>query len=72
MNANFDQLCHIPNINARSSQWNNGKMKIAYNSAYVQKETFSFTFAQHAFIVYFYHAKQVHIRQRSIVDICRR
>ena len=29
-------------------------MKIAYNSAYVQIETFNFTFAQQAFIVHFY------------------
>jgi len=29
-------------------------MKIAYNSAYVQRETFNFTFAQQATIVYFY------------------
>jgi len=28
------------------------KMKIAYNSAYVQTETFNFTFAQQANIVY--------------------
>jgi len=28
------------------------KMKIAYNSAYVQRETFNFTFAQQAIIVY--------------------
>jgi len=31
-------------INAQSSNCNNGKMKIAYNSAYVQIETFNFTF----------------------------
>jgi len=30
------------------------KMKIASNSAYVQIETFNFTFAHHAFIAYFY------------------
>ena len=29
-------------------------MKIAYNSAYVQIETFNFTFTQQAIIVYFY------------------
>jgi len=29
-------------------------MKIAYNSAYVKIETFNFTFAQQAVIVYFY------------------
>jgi len=34
------------------------KMKIAYNSAYVQIETFNFTFAQQTFIVYFYCTKQ--------------
>jgi len=28
-------------------------MKIAYNSAYVQIETFNFTYAQQTFIVYF-------------------
>jgi len=39
-------------INAQSSHWNNGKMKIAYNSAYVQIETFNFTFTQHIIIVY--------------------
>ena len=30
-------------------------MKIAYNSAYVQVDTFSFPFAQKAIIVYVYH-----------------
>jgi len=39
-------------IHTQSSHWNNGKMKIAYNSAYVQIETFNFTFAQKAIIVY--------------------
>ena len=29
-------------------------MKISYNSAYVQIETFNFTFAQQAVMVYFY------------------
>jgi len=29
-------------------------MKIDYNSAYIQKETFNLTFAQQAVIVYFY------------------
>jgi len=29
-------------------------MKISYNSAYVQIETFNFTFAQQAIIVYVY------------------
>ena len=29
-------------------------MKIAYNSAYVHIETFTFTFAQQVFIEYFY------------------
>jgi len=33
-------------------------MKIAYNSAYVQIETFNFTFAQQAFIVSFKCAKK--------------
>jgi len=31
----------------------------AYNSSYIQIETFNFTFAQQAFIVYFYRAKPV-------------
>jgi len=39
-------------IHAQSSNWNNGKMKIAYNSAYVQTETFNSTFAQQAIIMY--------------------
>jgi len=39
-------------------------MKIVYNSAYVQIETFNFTFTQQAVIVYFYCAKQAHIWQR--------
>jgi len=39
-------------------------MKIEYNSADVLIETFNFTFAQQAVIVYFYRAKQVHTRQR--------
>jgi len=34
--------------------WNNGKMKITYNSAYVQIEMFNCTFAQQAIIVYGY------------------
>jgi len=41
-------------IHAKSSHRNSGKMKIAYNSAYVQIETFSFAFAQQAIIVYVY------------------
>jgi len=41
-------------INAQSSQWNNGKMKITYNFAYLHTETFNFSFAQEAFIVYFF------------------
>jgi len=41
-------------INAKRSHWNNGKVNIAYNSAYVQIETCSFTFIQQALIVYFY------------------
>jgi len=39
-------------INVQSSHWNNGKMKIVYNSAYVQIETFNFTFNPQAIIVY--------------------
>jgi len=39
-------------INAQSSNWNNGKMKIAYNSAYVQTETFNCTLTPQAIIVY--------------------
>ena len=38
-------------INPQSYHWNNGKMKIAYNSAYVQTETLNFT--QQAVVVYF-------------------
>jgi len=41
-------------IYAQSSRWNNGKMKIAYNSAYIQIETFNFTFALQAIVVYVY------------------
>jgi len=41
-------------INPQSSHWNNGKMKIAYNSAYVQLETVNFTFNRQAIIVHFY------------------
>jgi len=41
-------------INPQSSHRNNGKIKIAYNSANIQIETFNFTFAQQAIIVYFY------------------
>jgi len=51
-------------FNPKSSHWNNGKMKIAHNSAYVQIETFHFTFTEQAVIVYFNHAKQVHTRQQ--------
>ena len=41
-------------INPQSSDWNNIKMNTAYNSAYIQIETFNLTFAQQAVIVYFY------------------
>ena len=41
-------------IHTQSSHWNNEKMKIAYNSAYIHIETFNFTFAQQAIIVYVY------------------
>ena len=41
------------NINPQSSYWSNVKMKIAYNSAYIQTETLNFTFARQAVIVYF-------------------
>jgi len=44
----------IGDINPLSSHWNNEEMKIAYNSAYIQIETFNFTFAQQAVIMYFY------------------
>jgi len=37
---------------AQSSHWNNGKTKIAYNSAYAQTEMFNFTLAQQDLIVY--------------------
>ena len=40
-------------INPQSSHWNNGKMKIFYNPAYVQRETLNFIFARRAVIVYF-------------------
>ena len=45
-------------------------MKIAYNSAHVQIETFNFTFTQQAIIVYFYHAKQAHSQQRRHSEQC--
>jgi len=35
-------------INIHSSHWNNEKMKIVYNSPYVEIETFNFTFAPQA------------------------
>ena len=38
-------------INPQSSHWNNGKMKIACNSAYVKTETLNFTFARQVIIV---------------------
>jgi len=41
-------------ISSQSSNWNNGKMKIACNSVYIQTETLTFTFAQQTVIVYFY------------------
>jgi len=43
-------------INSQSSHWNNGKMKmkIAYNSACAQTETFNFTFVQQAVHMYFF------------------
>jgi len=41
-------------INPQSSHWNNRKMKIAHNSAYVQMEAVNFTFALQAVIVYFF------------------
>jgi len=42
----------IGDIYAQSSHWNSWWMKIAYNSAYVQIEMFTFTFAEQAIIVY--------------------
>ena len=45
--------CATGDINPKSSHWNNGKMKIAYNSAYIQVETVNFTITLHAVIVYF-------------------
>jgi len=49
------EICPLTrDINPQSSQWNSRKMNIAYNSAYVQIETFNFTFAQQAVVVYFY------------------
>jgi len=41
-------------INPLTSHWNNGKMKIACNSAYIQTETLNFIFAWQTLIVYFY------------------
>jgi len=41
-------------INPQSFHWNNGKMKIACNSACVHTQTLSFTVARQAIIVYFY------------------
>jgi len=41
-------------INPQSAYWNNGKMKTAYNSTYLETETLNFTFAWQAVIVYFY------------------
>jgi len=38
-------------INPESSHWNSGKMKIAYNSACFQAETFNFIFAQQPLLV---------------------
>jgi len=50
------EICPFPNwrYKPQCSHWNNGKMKIACNSAYVQTETLNFTFARQAIIVYFY------------------
>jgi len=47
-------------INSHSSHWNNGKMTIAYNCAYIQIETLNCTFAQQAVIVYFYLCSNFH------------
>jgi len=41
-------------IHDQSSHQNNGQMKTAYNFAYVQVETFIFTFTQQAIIVNVY------------------
>jgi len=59
------QICSSTNwrFNAQSSHCSNGKMKIACNSAYIQIETFNFTFAQQSFIVYFKCTKQACSRQ---------
>ena len=46
-------------INPQSSQWNNGKTKIAYNSTYVQIEIFNFTFGQQSIIVYVYRCSNI-------------
>jgi len=43
-------------------------MKIAYNSAYIQIETFNLTFAQQAFIVYFYRAKQAPMHGNDVTS----
>jgi len=51
-------------INPQSSHWKNGKIKIAYNSAYFQIETFNCTFAQQAVIVHFDRAKRAHTQHQ--------
>jgi len=38
----------------RSTHWDNGKMKISCDSAYVQTETLNFIFARQTIMVYFY------------------
>jgi len=54
-------------INPQSSNWNNGKIKIAYKSTFVQIETFNFTFAQQSLIVYFHFCSNF-----PEITICRR
>jgi len=44
-------------------------MKIAYNPAYIQIVTLNFTFAQQAFIVYFYRVRQACSQQWSIITM---
>jgi len=50
------KMCPFPNWRyyPQSSHWNNGKMKTAGNSAYVQTETLNYTFTQQAVFVCFY------------------
>jgi len=48
----------------QNSHWNNGRMKISCNSAYVQTETLNFTFAQQAIFVNFQLLRKCHAKCR--------